>query len=79
MDNKVWQVRWKEVVKLPPQRYDVPTGRIGRLSVSAVAFELEGVVKRQWNSEKFIVFQAVILQRFVDVTRAQDIRRRIEV
>ena len=78
VDDKVWQTRWKEVVTLPPQRYDVPTGRIGRLFVSAVASEMEGIVKRRWNSEKFVVFQAVILQRSIDVTRARDIRRRIE-
>ena len=79
VDDKVWQARWREVMALPPQRYDVPSGRVGRLFVQAVADELKGVVQRSWNSERFVVFQAVILQRSPDVKRARDIRRRIEI
>ena len=63
---------------LPPQRYDVPSGRVGRLFIAALAAELVGVKERRWNSERFVVFQAVILQRTSDVKRARDIRRRIE-
>ena len=64
---------------LPPQRYDAPSGRVGRLFVQAVADELKGVVQCSWNSERFVVFQAVILQRSPDVKRARDIRRRIKI
>ena len=78
VDDQEWQNRWREVMALPPQRYDVPTGRVGRLFVAAAADELKGVVQRKWNSERFIVFQAVLLQRSPDVKRARDIRRRVE-
>ena len=33
---------------------------------------------RRWNSERFIVFQTVILQRSCHVNASQAIRRRIE-
>ena len=64
---------------LSSQRYDVPSGRVGHLFVQAVVDELKGVVQRSWNSERFVVFQAVILQRSPDVKKARDIRRRIEI
>jgi hypothetical protein len=42
-----------------------------------LAAELEGVTSRKWNSERFIVFQMVILQRAKGVTKAGDIKRRL--
>ena len=77
-DDTTWQEHWTAVMSLPPQRYDVPSGRVGRVFVSAVAKELEGVKLRLWNAERFIVMQAVILQRSPEVKRARDIRRRVE-
>ena len=44
VDDTVWQARWREVMALPPQRYDVPSGRVGRLFVQAVVDEMKGVV-----------------------------------
>ena len=46
--------------------------------MKTVAEELQGVTERRWNSERFIVFQSVILQRSREVKKAKDIRRRIE-
>ena len=40
--------------------------------------ELKGVRDRLWNSELFIVFQTMILQRACHVTTSQAIRQRIE-
>ena len=40
--------------------------------------ELQGVRDRLWNSERFIVFQTVTLQRSCHVTASRDIRRRID-
>ena len=42
-----------------------------------LAEKLTGVRDRQWNTERFIVFQTVILQRVCHVTAYQAIRRRI--
>ena len=66
------------IVGLPPQRYNVPNGAVGRLFVRELAAELSGVTERRWNSERFIVFQAVILQRSAEVKQAKDIRERIQ-
>ena len=63
---------------LPPQRYDVPAERVGRIFIDDLAEELEGVDGRRWNSERCIVFQVVILQRMTEVRRARDIRQRVE-
>ena len=40
--------------------------------------EMQGMWDRRWNSERFIVFQTVILQRARHVTTSHAIRRRIE-
>ena len=77
-DDGEWQKRWRQIVGLPPQRYNVPNGMVGRLFVKELAAELSGVTGRRWNSERFIVFQAVILQRSGEVKKAKDIRERIQ-
>ena len=46
--------------------------------MEALGGELRGVWDRQWNSERFIVFLTVIMQRARHVTASQEIRRRIE-
>ena len=40
--------------------------------------ELRGVLDRRWNSERFIVFQTVTIQRARHVTASRDIWGRIE-
>ena len=39
---------------------------------------MKGERDRRWNSERFIVFQTVILQRARHITASQAIRQRIE-
>ena len=63
---------------MPSKRYDAPSGKVRRRFVGTLGEELKGVWDRQWNSEWFIVFQTVILQRARHVTASQAIRRRIE-
>ena len=46
--------------------------------MKALAEELRGICDRRWNSERFIVFQTVMLQRARHVIASRDIRRRIE-
>ena len=45
--------------------------------MNALVGELQGICDRRWNSERFIVFQTVTLQRARHVTASRDIRRRI--
>ena len=77
-DDKLLQAYWWEIVALLPQRYDIPAGRVGRIFIDTLAEKLEGVERRRWNSERFIVFQAVILQRMTEVLRARDICQRVK-
>ena len=63
---------------MPSRRYEAPYGKVGRRYVNALVRELRGVCDRRWNSERFIVFQTVTLQRARHVTASRDIRRRIE-
>jgi hypothetical protein len=55
----------------------VPSIAIGKRFVEKVANELKGIVSRKWNSEQFLVFQVVVLQRNQDVKRSRDVCRRI--
>ena len=77
-DDAKWQSYWHQTIGLPPQRYTAPNGRVGRLFIGALTKELLGIQERRWNSERFIVFLAVILQRSPEAKRARDIRSRIE-
>jgi hypothetical protein len=54
----------------PCQHYDAPTEAMGRRFVCILTEELKGVCSRKWNSEKSIVFQAVILQCSQEVKNA---------
>ena len=51
---------------------------MGRRFFNALVGELRGVCDRWCNSERFIVFQKVTLQRARHFTASRDIRRRIE-
>jgi hypothetical protein len=76
-DDTTWQKYWKSLVAFSPARYDAPKGRTGKRFISMLADEFQGVVDRHWNSERPIVFAAVILQKQTGVVRAKDIRARL--
>ena len=63
---------------MPSRRYDTPSGKFGRRFVVALVGYLRWLRDRLWNSERFVVFQTVILQQARHVTASQAIRRRIE-
>ena len=62
---------------MPSRRYDALGGKIGRRFVRTLGLEMQGVRNRWWNSERFIVFQTVILQQSCHVTASHAIRHRI--
>ena len=63
---------------MPLRRYDVPSGKVGRRFVRMLGAKMQRVRDRRWNSERFIVFQTVILQQARHVTASHAIRGRIE-
>ena len=69
---------WRDLAVIPLRRYKAPYGKVGRRYVNTLVKELRGVRDRRWNSERFIVFQTVTLQRARHVTASRDIRQRIE-
>ena len=60
-DDESWQVWWHDLMVMPSRNYNTPSGKVGRRFVGALVKELRGVRDRQWNLERFIVFQTVIL------------------
>ena len=76
-DDAVWQQHWLRMVQLHTTRYQAPPGKVGRRFIAIFTNELRGVRARQWNSERPIVFVAVILQSTPGVRRSKDIRTRI--
>eukprot|EP00957_Ditylum_brightwellii_P206608 15349189-Ditylum_brightwellii.AAC.2 len=56
----------------------MPSGAIGRRFLFTLSEILDGVVERQWNAERFIVYTAVILQRQKGVRSYHDVRRRMK-
>ena len=74
-EDGTWQGRWRDLAVTPAQRYKAPSGKVGRRFFNVLVRELRGVLDRRWNSERFIVFQTVTLQRARHVTASRDIRR----
>ena len=62
-NDSAWQVWWHDLAVIPSRRYDAPSGKVGRQFVKMLGTKLQGVRYCRWNSEWFIVFQTVILQR----------------
>ena len=73
-----WQAWWHDLAVMPLRRYDTQSGKVERRFVGTLGEELRGVRDRLWDSERFIVFQTVILQLAQLVTTSHAIQRRIE-
>ena len=76
--DQVWQSRWRRLAALTFPRNMVPQGKQGNAFLLELAAELDGVREGKWNSERPLVFFAVMLQRSPGVTRAKDIRAAIQ-
>eukprot|EP00957_Ditylum_brightwellii_P048908 3710482-Ditylum_brightwellii.AAC.1 len=74
----MWQQYWLDLTALSNQRYDVPSGSVGRRFLFALADILDGVVERQWNTKRFIVFMALILQCQKGVKSYHNVIQRME-
>ena len=67
-DDGMWQGWWRDLAVMPSKRYEAPCGKVGMRYVNALVRELRGLRDRRWNSERFIVFQTMTLQRARHVT-----------
>ena len=62
---------------MPTQRYDAPSGNVGKRFVGFLFVELDKFRTRKWNAERVVVFQSVILQRAQGVNNSAQIGKRI--
>ena len=76
-EDSKWKPRWKKIVCMPTQRYDIPPGKFGNIFFGILSVELDGVRARKWNSDRVIVFKSVILQRAQGVNNSAQICKRI--
>ena len=63
---------------MPSWHYDTPSGKVGRRFIGALVKELHGIWERRRKSERFILFQTVIMKLARHVTISHAIWRRIE-
>jgi hypothetical protein len=75
--KKRFNFKWRRLVVFPSQTYDLPQGKVGRLFLEMLADTMDGILAGQWNSERLIVFQLVMLQRSGDVKQSKDVKRRM--
>ncbi|WP_288993061.1 hypothetical protein, partial [uncultured Marinobacter sp.] len=76
-DDAMWQSYWRRLVVYHSRQYNVPKGKVGHRFLEMITDNIEGVISRKWNSERWIVFQMVILQCSRDVSGAKGIRDRL--
>ena len=50
-----WQASWKKLIFIPNQRYDAPSGKVGKIFVGILSVELDWVCARNCNSKRVIV------------------------
>ena len=64
----------EKLVCLLTQRYDAPSGKVGKRFVGILSVEVDRIHARKWNAERVIVFHTVILQRGQGVNNSAQIR-----
>lgn len=63
IDDQVWQNFYSALNRFNPTHYDVPTNKVGQRFLTTLSHLITGIVNRKHNSEKFLVFEMVVLQR----------------
>ena len=62
-DDHLWQKYYKSLIPYNPQQFHLPRGAVGSRFLRIVSTLLDGIISRRHNSEKFLVFILVTLQR----------------
>ena len=60
-DDIWWEAWWRYLAILPLHRYDAQRGKLDRRFFRAMVTDMAGVIEHHCISERFMVFQAVIL------------------
>ena len=69
-----WQEYYRRLLPFPSSQYDLPKGKVGKLFLSRLTIELNGVRERKWNSEKPLLFALIVFQKTTNAKRSGDIR-----
>ena len=77
-DDDEWQKRYRSLVELPLQLYDLPNGSIGKSFIRILSDELDGVRDRKLNMERPLCYIASILQKSENIKGASIIKKRIQ-
>lgn len=73
-DDK-WFCRWKQLVSLFGNLYDLPGGNVVKEFVGLLPDEISMLTEKRVNSERFIIFCRIVLQRDRLVKKGSDVRR----
>jgi hypothetical protein len=76
-DDAIWQSYWRRLIVYHCRQYSLPNGTVGHRFLGMLTEIIEGIISRKWNSERWIVFQVVILQCTREVKGAKDIKERL--
>ena len=75
-DDAVWQAYFGRLVAFHSKLYSLPArGPVARRFLQLLISLIHGIVDRAHNSEKFLLFPLVVLQRQRGITKACDIKR----
>jgi hypothetical protein len=70
-----WHLRWLRIIEFHRRQYFLPCGSVGDEFISQLGNEIDHLSKGTMQSEKVIIYCAVILQKDPSVRKACDIRR----
>ncbi len=73
--SSLWHQRWLGISDLQRGRYIVPGGSVGHEFVDQLSTEFNLLSEGETQSERVIVFCAVVLQKNKSVRKTHDIRR----
>ena len=73
-EDAKWQRLYNRVASCSLPLYDLPNGRWAHRFLTTLTDLWAGVIQRRWNSERPLVFQAVILRRVRGITRFHDVK-----
>jgi hypothetical protein len=76
-DDRLWQRYWQQIAQEKPRRYNLPQSKEGKLFLTQLVLELQGVQDPNWNFARIFVFTAVILNKAPNITAALDIKAKI--
>jgi hypothetical protein len=65
------------MVQILPTRYLVPKGQVVKRFLTILTHEFCQAREQKWNSEKPLIFAAVVLQLTPEVRQAKDVCKRL--